>query len=105
MGFVQVLTTTDNEEEAARLARALLQERLAACVQVVGPMTSHYWWQGQLEQTTEWLCLIKTRDELLDKVVDTLHREHSYDTPEITATPIVGGSDRYLHWITRETKM
>jgi periplasmic divalent cation tolerance protein len=101
--YVQIMTTTDQEEEASQLAQALLQARLAACVQIVGPMTSHYWWQGELEQATEWLCVIKTREELLDEVVETLHREHSYDTPEVTATPIVGGSDRYLDWIRQET--
>lgn len=101
--YVQVITNTDQEEEAPQLARALLQARLAACVQIVGPITSHYWWQGELEQATEWLCVIKTRGELLEAVVETLHREHSYDTPEITATPIVGGSERYLDWITQET--
>jgi periplasmic divalent cation tolerance protein len=101
--YVQIMTTTDQEEEANQLAQALLQARLAACVQIVGPMTSHYWWQDELEQATEWLCVIKTREELLDEVVETLHREHSYDTPEVTATPIVGGSDRYLDWIRQET--
>jgi len=101
--YVQVMTTTDQEDEAAHLARLLVERRLAACVQIVGPVTSHYWWQGELEQDTEWLCVIKTRGELLDAVVETLHREHSYDTPEITATPIVGGSDRYLDWIREET--
>jgi periplasmic divalent cation tolerance protein len=101
--FIQVMTTTDQEEEAAQLAQKLLQARLAACVQIVGPMTSYYWWQDELEQATEWLCVIKTRSELLSEVVETLHREHSYETPEITATPIVGGSEQYLEWIRQET--
>lgn len=101
--YVQVMTTTDREEEAAQLAQTLLQARLAACVQIVGPVASHYWWQGEIEQTAEWLCVIKTRDELLEDLVETLRREHSYDTPEITATPIVGGSDQYLDWIRQET--
>jgi periplasmic divalent cation tolerance protein len=102
--YVQIMTTTDSEEEATRLAQKLLQDRLVACVQIVSPVTSHYWWQGTLEQVTEWLCVIKTRGELLDTVVETLNHEHSYDTPEITATPIVGGSDRYLDWIRHETR-
>lgn len=101
--YFQVMTTTDSEEEATRLAKTLVEARLAACVQIVGPITSHYWWQGALEQETEWLCVIKTRAELLDSLVETLDREHSYDTPEITATPILGGSDRYLEWIRQET--
>jgi periplasmic divalent cation tolerance protein len=101
---VQVLTTTDREDEAARLARVLLDGRLAACVQVVGPITSHYWWEGEQETASEWLCVAKTRADLLDAVVETIAREHTYDTPEITATPIVGGLDRYLGWIASATR-
>lgn len=101
--YVQVMTTTDQEQEAASLADALLQERLAACVQVLGPVTSRYWWQGELEQATEWLLVIKTRGELLDRLVETLREKHSYDTPEITATPIIGGNPAYLAWIRAET--
>ncbi len=103
MGYVQVMTTTDQEQEATSLADALLQERLAACVQVLGPMTSRYWWQGTVEQATEWLLIVKTRDELLDQVVAALRERHSYDTPEITATPIVGGNPAYLRWVGAET--
>ncbi|MGH8931980.1 MAG: divalent-cation tolerance protein CutA [Egibacteraceae bacterium] len=104
MAYVQVMTTTDQEQEAASLANALLQERLAACVQVLGPMTSRYSWQDKVEQATEWLLIVKTKDELLDQVVETLRERHSYDTPEITATPIVGGNPAYLQWVGAETR-
>jgi periplasmic divalent cation tolerance protein len=102
-GYVQVMTTTDQEREAASLAAALLQARLAACVQVLGPVTSRYWWQGVLEEASEYLLIIKTRADLLDRVVETLQELHSYDVPEITATPIVGGNPSYLEWVRAET--
>ncbi len=102
-GYVQVMTTTDQEQEATSLADALLQERLAACVQVLGPMTSRYWWQGELGKAIEYLLIIKTRAELLGQLVETLREKHSYDTPEITATPIVGGNPAYLEWMGAET--
>ncbi|MGH8909600.1 MAG: divalent-cation tolerance protein CutA [Egibacteraceae bacterium] len=100
---IQVMTTTDQEQEARALADALLEARLAACVQIVGPITSRYWWQGALEEATEHLLIIKTKAELLERLVETLRQKHSYDTPEITATPIVGGNPTYLEWVAQET--
>ncbi|MGH8933476.1 MAG: divalent-cation tolerance protein CutA [Egibacteraceae bacterium] len=102
--YVQVMTTTDQEQEAASLAETLLQARLAACVQVLGPMTSRYWWQGELEKATEYLLIIKTRADLLDQLVETLRENHSYDVPEITATSIVGGNPAYLKWVGAQTR-
>jgi periplasmic divalent cation tolerance protein len=102
--YIQVMTTTDQEQEATMLADLLLEARLAACVQIVGPITSRYWWQGEVEQATEWLCVIKTTRRLLDRLVATLQDAHSYDVPEITATPIVGGNPAYLEWIGAETE-
>jgi periplasmic divalent cation tolerance protein len=101
--YVQMMTTTDQEAEATSLAELLLNERLAACVQQVGPITSRYWWQGRLEQASEWLLIVKTREELVDHVVERLRDAHSYDVPEITVTPITGGNPAYLEWIRQET--
>ena len=81
------------------IAAALVEARLAACVQVVGPVRSTYRWEGRVESAEEWLCLAKTTAGLVDRAVDEIGRRHSYDTPEITVTPIVGGSVRYLGWI------
>jgi periplasmic divalent cation tolerance protein len=103
MAHVQVMTTTDREDEAQSLADLLLQHRLAACVQIVGPIRSRYWWHGQLEESAEWLLIIKSTAALLDDLVERLRDAHSYDTPEITATPIVGGNPAYLDWIGAET--
>jgi len=88
-----------SEEEAHRLATAVLAGRLAACVQVIGPIRSRYWWQGKLESATEWLCLAKTTDDRVDEVVAAIRAAHAYDTPEVIVVAVVGGDDDYLGWI------
>lgn len=85
------------------MADALLDARLAACVQVVGPVGSRYWWQGGREVATEWLCLAKSRLALLDQVIAAVRAVHSYDVPEVVAVPIVGGDAEYLAWLEAET--
>jgi periplasmic divalent cation tolerance protein len=96
---VQVLTTAGSEEEAGRIASLLVERRLAACVQVVGPITSRYRWQGAIEEEREWQCLVKTTRAAYEAVEAAIREAHSYDEPEIVATPIVAGSAGYLAWI------
>lgn len=96
---MQVLTTTGSEQEAERISAALLERRLAACVQVEGPITSRYRWQGEIETAREWRCVIKTAAGRCDDVEAVVRELHSYDEPEIVATPIVAGSAGYLRWI------
>jgi periplasmic divalent cation tolerance protein len=96
---VQVLTTAGSEEEAERIAAALVERRLAACVQVSGPIVSRYRWQGGLEREREWQCLVKTTREGFDAVAAAIRELHSYEEPEIVATPIVAGSPGYLAWV------
>ncbi len=96
---VQIQTTAGSKEEADRLASVLLERRLAACVQVLGPMESRYWWEGALESATEWLCLAKTTADRVDDVVAAIAEVHSYDTPEVLATAVSGGNERYLRWV------
>lgn len=103
MKYLQVTTTAESREDADRLARALLDARVAACVQVVGPITSSYWWKGGVETGEEWLCLIKTTTARFDELAERIKELHSYETPEITAVPISQGSLDYLAWIGRET--
>jgi periplasmic divalent cation tolerance protein len=100
----QVTTTTATEEEARQIARGAVEQRLAACAQVLGPISSTYWWQGTIETAAEWLCLLKTTGARFEAVVAHIRAEHSYDTPEITATPITRGSPDYLAWISAETE-
>jgi periplasmic divalent cation tolerance protein len=101
--YVQVVTTTDKQEEAERIVRSLVESRLAACVQVLGPVTSTYRWQGRIETASEWQCWAKTRRDLFEEVEAAIRRIHSYDVPEILAIPIVAGSRPYLDWIDAET--
>ncbi|HEX6153621.1 MAG TPA: divalent-cation tolerance protein CutA [Solirubrobacterales bacterium] len=96
---VQVLTTAGSEEEARRIAEVLVERRLAACVQVVGPVVSRYRWQGAIEEGQEWQCLVKTTRAAYEGVEAAIREVHAYDEPEIIATPIVAGSAGYLAWI------
>lgn len=99
---VQVMTTAGSEEEAGRIASLLVERRLAACVQVAGPITSRYRWQGAIEEEREWQCLAKTTRVAYEAVEAAIREVHSYDEPEIVATPIVAGSSGYLAWIENE---
>jgi periplasmic divalent cation tolerance protein len=103
-GYLQVLTTTGSEEEAGRISAALVERRLAACVQVIGPVSSRYRWQGKVEHEREWLCLIKTEAARYDEVEAAIRELHSYDEPEVAATPIVAGSAGYLAWLSESLK-
>lgn len=102
--FVQVVTTTESEQEAEKLANGLVEARLAACVQVVGPIRSTYWWKGGVECAQEWLCLAKTPLERYEDVEAYIRQNHNYEVPEITALPVVRGSSAYLTWIDAETR-
>jgi periplasmic divalent cation tolerance protein len=102
--YVQVSTTTDQREEADDLADLVVERRLAACAQVVGPITSTYWWKGEKESAEEWLILMKTTSARQQELLATIKTEHSYETPDITAVPIVAGDAAYLDWIAAETE-
>jgi periplasmic divalent cation tolerance protein len=97
--YLQVLITTGAEEEAERISAALVERRLAACVQVLGPISSRYRWQGEVETAREWICLAKTEASRYPELEAAIRELHSYDEPEIAATPIVAGSQGYLAWI------
>lgn len=96
---IQVMATAGSEEEAGRIASLLVDRRLAACVQVAGPIVSRYRWRGAVEEEREWQCLAKTTRAAYDAVEAAIREVHSYDEPEIIATPIVAGSPGYLAWI------
>lgn len=101
--YVQVTTTTDSRQEAAEIAKSAVAERLAACAQLVGPIASTYWWEGEIESAEEWMVLFKTTAERFEALAVQITERHSYDTPEIIATPVVAGSDDYLSWIREQT--
>jgi periplasmic divalent cation tolerance protein len=97
--YIQVLTTAGSEEEAERIGAELLEQRLAACVQTIGPILSRYRWRGKLEQAREWQCLAKTEEGLYEQVETAIRAVHSYEEPEILAIPVLNGSAGYLDWI------
>ncbi len=99
---IQVITTLANREEAQRLAHALVERRLAACVQVLGPVTSTYRWQGQVETAEEFICFIKTQFSHYAPLEAAIRELHPYDVPEILALPIVAGHQAYLDWLQGE---
>ena len=103
-GFVQVQTTTDSRADAMELAAGAVAARLAACGQVAGPITSTYWWEGEIERAEEWLVIFKLPAGRYPELADYLAEKHSYDEPEIIAVPILAGSAGYLGWIADETK-
>ncbi len=86
-------------EDARKIAAQLVEERLAACVQIVGPITSLYRWQGAVEEEKEFLLLIKSTEDLVPRIAELLDRIHPYEVPELIATPIVDGSAAYLGWL------
>ena len=102
--YLQVQTTTDSRAEAMELARAAVEARLAACAQVAGPIASMYWWEDGIERAEEWLLMLKLPAAGYEALADFLAGRHSYDEPEIVATPIVAGSEAYLSWIAEETR-
>jgi periplasmic divalent cation tolerance protein len=101
--YVQVSTTTEKLEDANRIARAMVEKRLAACAQVVGPVKSTYWWKGKIDEADEWLCIMKTRREIYRQLEEELKAIHPYEVPEITAVTLVEGMESYLRWIEEET--
>lgn len=101
---VIVLTTAGSAEEAHRISAALVERRLAACVQVVGPIQSRYRWAGQVETASEWLCLAKTTLDAYPALEAAVKEVHSYDVPEIVALPVLVGSAAYLAWVSEGTR-
>ncbi len=97
--YLQVVTTTNRQDEAQAIAQELVARKLAACVQVIGPITSTYWWEDKIETAQEWQCLAKTRQGLFHQVEQAIRAVHSYQTPEILALPIVAGHRPYLEWM------
>ena len=101
--IVQVTTTIDDEDRATTMARTVVEEGLAACAQVQGPIRSIYRWQGSVEHATEWYCHFKTTKPRAADLRTRVRQLHSYDVPEMIELPIVGGYEPYLAWIREET--
>jgi periplasmic divalent cation tolerance protein len=94
-----VLTTAGSQQEAHSIAHALVERRLAACVNIVAPVQSIYRWEGKMESAEEWLLLIKTTTGMFSALSEAIRELHSYDVPECVAVSIEEGSENYLNWI------
>jgi periplasmic divalent cation tolerance protein len=101
---VVVLITVGDRPEGERVATALLEARLAACVNLLPGVTSMFWWEGKIDRADELLLLVKTRRGLISQLVETVRGVHSYDVFEAVALPIVDGSPAYLDWVGQETR-
>ncbi len=102
--YVQVLITAGSKDEADRIATAILEDRLAGCVQVIGPITSRYWWEGKIEVAEEWLCLIKSHTDLYPQLEAKIRASHSYQVPEVLCMPVEAGNQAYLDWLSGELR-
>jgi periplasmic divalent cation tolerance protein len=100
--YLEVQTTTADQQHAEAIAQTLVERRLAACVQVLGPTKSYYRWQGQVEISHEWLCIIKTEAEKFAAVENAIRELHTYQVPEVIAMPITHGSGDYLSWLSEQ---
>jgi periplasmic divalent cation tolerance protein len=102
--FVVVFVTCGSEEESSKIAHALVDERLAACVNVVSPVRSVYRWEGKLWDEKEWLLIIKSRENLFQDLEKRVKSLHSYQVPEIIGLPVLAGSRSYLNWLGENTE-
>jgi len=94
-----VIITSGREKEAKRLARVLVEEKLAACVNILPDVESNYWWKGKIESSQEWMLVLKTQEKMVQRIIERVKEIHSYEVPEVIALPIVTGNRDYLQWI------
>ena len=97
--YVIVIVTVANREEAMKIVRSLLEERLIACANIVGPISSIFWWQGKIDEAREFLVFMKSHENHFERLSEKVAEIHSYEVPEIIALPIIKGSPPYLKWL------
>lgn len=100
---VVIFSTCGSQQEAEQIARKLVEARLAACVSILAPVHSVYRWKDQVENSSEWMLVIKSRRPLVERLTAVLRNVHSYEIPEVIALAVVDGLPEYLDWIGRET--
>lgn len=101
---VTLYVTCKDRQQAMDIANTMVAERLVACANLLGPISSVYWWDGKVQQGDEFALLLKTRDQLVEPATNRIKQLHSYDVPCVVAYPITGGNLDFLNWITAETK-
>ncbi len=94
-----MIVTTGSKQEAEKISQHLLEEKLIACANTLGPVSSLYHWSGKVESAEEFIVIMKTRKDLFEKVTEAVKTLHSYEVPEILALPIIDGSKAYLSWL------
>ena len=99
MSYLIVFMTASNREEAVKIVRTLLEEKLIACGNLVDAVSSFFWWKGKIEEEKETMVIMKSSEKLFKKLSKRVRELHSYDVPEILALPIVDGSSSYLEWL------
>ena len=99
---IVVMSTCGSAEEAQRLARELVAQHAAACVNIVAPVRGVYRWKGRIEDAEEWLLIVKTTRSSFDRLRAILEAAHSYELPEVLAIPVIAGSPNYLAWLEGE---
>ena len=97
--YIIIIVTTAGREEAETIVQRLLEARLIACANIIGPVSSHFHWSGKMEKAEEYLILMKSRKDLFEKLSETVKALHSYEVPEILALPVVEGSKAYMDWL------
>jgi len=102
--IITIVTTTDSRESLEKMGRHLLADRLIACIQVVGPIKSLYWWKGSIEEADEWLGIMKSRKSAYTRVEAEIRALHPYEVPEIGAVELTGVLPAYGNWVLNETR-
>ena len=100
--FIQVFITVNNSEKAREIAEALIEKRLAGCVQISGPVNSMYRWKGRIIEDQEWLLIVKSDRKHFIELENEVKRIHPYEVPEILALPVKEGNSSYLKWLKGE---
>jgi periplasmic divalent cation tolerance protein len=100
--YIQVFTTTDTKENARQIAKRVVEKNLAACAQVIGPISSIFWWKNNINEEEEWLIIIKSKKNLYDDLEHAIMKVHKYEIPEILAVPVLAGAKSYLEWLDGE---
>ena len=100
--FIQITITVETREQGEQLVHNLVENRLIACGQILGPIQSIYWWKGNIEKAQEWMCLAKSKKDKFNEIVRQVKRIHSYEVPEIIAVPLIAVDENYAHWLEEE---
>ena len=102
--YIMVIITTSNQEEAEKIGKTLVEEKLAACAKIIPSIKSFFFWKGEFHNIPESIVLLNTRGDLFEKLKERVHELHSYELPEIIAVPVLAGSSEFLAWVKENTQ-